>query len=133
MPALGAEGTTKGRTTPMDDLRLAVATHDDVAAITVEGNLDFSTSAALRDAVDRCADSTAHHVELRFGHIGLMDSSGLGALVYAHKLLHQRGKDFVLLGDDAVVKRLLKRTSLDRVFRLRPLGAPDHGPRAASA
>jgi anti-sigma B factor antagonist len=117
----------------MDDLRLAVAIHRTVAVITVEGNLDFSTTAALRAAIDRCAHSRAHRVEIRFGHIALMDSSGLGALVYAHKLLHQRGKDLELIGDDAIVKHLLKRTSLDRVFRLHPLHPANHDPQAASA
>jgi anti-sigma B factor antagonist len=117
----------------MDDLRLSLAIHKDVAVITVEGNLDFSTTAALRAAIDRCAESRAPRVEIQFGHIGLMDSSGLGALVYAHKLLHQRGKDLELIGDDAVVTRLLKRTSLDRVFRLHPLHPANHDPQAASA
>lgn len=117
----------------MDDLRLTLVIHKHVAVITVEGNLDFTTTAALRAAVDRCAASRAPRVEIRFGHIGLMDSSGLAALVYAHKLLHERGKAFELLGDEAVVTHLLERTSLDRVFRLHPLPSSRHRTHAASA
>jgi len=96
----------------------------DVARLTAEGNLDDFTAGLLRRRLQDAAAQGARRFVVTLGHIGLIDSSGLSALVAGYKLARAAGGEFVLCGDDALVARLLHRTALDRVIPLQP-PAPD--------
>ena len=102
------------------DLRHIVERHGSVAAIYLAGVVDYSTAPLLRRDIDECAGGDAGRVELHLGGVELMDSSGLGALIHAYKLVPARGKELVFLSDRGVVSRLLERTSLDRVIKIVP-------------
>ena len=102
------------------DLRHIVERHGNVSAIYLAGVIDYSTASLLRRDIDECVASDADCIELHLGSIELIDSSGLGALIHAYKLVHARGKELVFLGNCRVVSRLLARTSLDRVIRIVP-------------
>jgi anti-anti-sigma factor len=102
------------------DLHMRVERRDDRVAIFVAGIVDFVTVPALRRELDSAFAGDACRVEIPFGTIDLMDSSGLSALIRAHKLAAVTGKELVLNGDGEVVKRLLRRTSLDRLIKITP-------------
>jgi len=105
---------------PQGDLRVTVAIDGDQALLTAEGNLDDLTAELLRRRLAEAAALGARRFVVTLGHIGLIDSSGLSALVFGYKLAHRHGGDFTLRGDDRLVSRLLHRTGLDRVIPLRP-------------
>jgi anti-anti-sigma factor len=109
-----------GKTVMDADLGHVVERHGTVAAIYVSGVLDYSTALLLRRDIDECAAANAKRVELHLGEVGFIDSSGLGALIHAYKVVPSSGKELVFLGDSGVVSRLLKRTALDRVIKLVP-------------
>lgn len=112
-----------------DDLRISVAAEGDQVRITAEGNLDVYTADLLRRCLDDHVRGDAAVVEIHLVHVGVIDSAGLGALVYGYKMMRERGKELKLLGDEKVVERLLHRTCLDRVLPMtRP---PTTGPAAS--
>jgi anti-anti-sigma factor len=102
------------------DLRHVVERHGSVAAIYLAGVVDYSTAPLLRRDIEECAAGDAARVELHLGGIELMDSSGLGALIHAYKLVPSCGKELVFLGNCGVVSRMLECTSLDRVIKIVP-------------
>jgi len=102
------------------DLRHIVERRGNTAAIYVAGVIDYSTAPLLRRDIDNCVTGDAARVELHLGRIELMDSSGLGVLIHAYKIMRTCGKDLVFLGNCKVVSRLLERTSLDRVIKIVP-------------
>ena len=102
------------------DLRHIVERHGNVAGIYLAGVVDYSTAPLLRHDIDECAGGDAGRVELHLGGVELMDSSGLGALIHAYKLVPARGKELAFLGSSGAVSRLLQCTSLDRVIKMVP-------------
>ena len=102
------------------DLRHVVERNGNVAGIYLDGVVDYSTAPLLRHDIDECAGGDAGRVELHLGGVELMDSSGLGALIHAYKLVPARGKELVFLGSSGAVSRLLECTSLDRVIKMVP-------------
>jgi anti-sigma B factor antagonist len=115
-----ATRSEQSRNSEYAELLHSVERHGDTAVIYVAGVVDFATAPLLRRDIDDCAAGDATRVELHLGHIDLMDSSGLGTLIHAYKLLGARGKDLVFLGSGPVVARLLERTSLDRLIKIVP-------------
>jgi len=105
---------------PEHDLRLTAEVEGPDAYLTADGNLDDFTAVLLRRQLTACVERGARSFTVYLRHIGLIDSSGLSALVYGYKLAHERGGDFRLCGDEEVVARLLHRTALDRLMPLRP-------------
>lgn len=102
------------------DLKHVIERRGDTVAIYISGVVDFATAPLLRSDIDSCAESDAAKVELHFGAIDLMDSSGLSALIHAYKTMREHGKDLAFVGREEVVARLLERTSLDRVIKIEP-------------
>ena len=102
------------------DLRLTAEVDGPYAYLTADGNLDDFTATLLRQQLVACAERGARSFTVYLRHIGLIDSSGLSALVYGYKLAHGRGGEFRLCGDEEVVARMLHRTALDRLMPLRP-------------
>ena len=108
-----------GTSSPEADLHLTAEVDGSHAYLTADGNLDDFTAILLRERLRLCAAEGARSFTVHLRHIGLIDSSGLSALVFGYKLARQMGGDFRLCGDEEVVARLLRRTALDRLFPLR--------------
>jgi len=104
---------------PHSDLRLTAAIDGDRTRIGVCGNLDCYTAPLLRAELARASRTPVPHTTVVLTTVGLIDSSGLSALVYGYKLSRARGGEFTLCGGDRSVARLLARTGLDRVMPLR--------------
>jgi anti-sigma B factor antagonist len=109
-----------------NDLQMRVERTADTVAIYVAGVVDFTTAPLLRHEVDAAFAGNTQRIELHFGKIELMDSSGLSVLIHAHKLAAASTKQLALSGDGDVVRRLLRRTSLDRLIKLAPEEGTEH-------
>ena len=94
--------------------------HGNVTSLYLSGVLDYSTAPLLRHDIDECAAGDSDRVEIHLGGIELIDSSGLGALLHAYKIIRARGKELVFLGNCRAVSRQLERTSLDRFIKIVP-------------
>jgi anti-sigma B factor antagonist len=84
----------------------------------VGGILDTTTAPTFRHDVNEVIASGYKNLVLDVSGLTFMDSSGIGALIYAYRsLLDQSGKDLWLAGCNEQVKALLEVTQLDRQFR----------------
>jgi anti-sigma B factor antagonist len=102
-----------------DEIRLSidVTTEPAVGAAVVSphGEIDLTTSEALRIAMDRAVDDGATALVLDLSDVTFMDSTALGVLVSFHRRLGER---LVLAAAQPVVLRLLEITKFTSVLRL---------------
>ena len=84
--------------------------------VSVSGRLAASTVAELRAVLVSAADSGYGDLVLDLGGVEIVDASGLGVLVGAHRLAARRERRLVLRNVPHRVERLLIATRLNRVL-----------------
>jgi anti-sigma B factor antagonist len=95
--------------------------------------IDAAVAIEFKDAVRRVAGDAADRVVLDLSQVTFLDSSGLGALVAAMKLIAPRRLE--LAGLTPNVERVLRLTRMDTVFTIHPSAddVADLPPRLADA
>lgn len=85
-----------------------------------EKRLDAANSVALRDAlVTLASENPEVRIVIDLGKVELVDSSGLGALVSALKIV-KRTRPAALCSLQKPVENLMKLTRMDRMFTIHP-------------
>src|SRR5436305_13342695 len=64
---------------------------NDIAAFTLDGDVDLSSSQAVRDAVCEALDAGAREILLDLAGVNFLDSSGLNGLLNTARDVHRRG------------------------------------------
>lgn len=82
-----------------------------------ERRIDARNAPLLKERIAGFITSGAEWIVLDLGDVEFMDSSGLGAIVSALKLLGRKG-DLVLAGAREPVSALFALTRMDKVFRM---------------
>jgi anti-sigma B factor antagonist len=82
----------------------------------VEGEVDLSNAAALRDHVIDQVQQGNYRLAVELGGVEFMDSSGLAVLISGLRRTKEHDGSLVLIRPTASVKRVLNITGLDRVF-----------------
>lgn len=88
---------------------------DDATVVTVTGDIDLDTGAALRDAL-RDAAGTNSPVVVDVSRVPVIDSTGLGLLVRAHLDARERGVTLCLAAPSRFICTVLHTMRLDGVF-----------------
>ncbi len=90
----------------------------------LKGNLTKECVPALKDAVSRYAGEHGDLL-LDMSEVSYIDSSGLGALIFAHKTSLRRGGALILVNMSPMVTKFLQATGLLAHFQheTRPEGA----------
>src|SRR4051812_9768244 len=88
----------------------------DVATVRIEGELDAMSVAELRPNLDKLIDSGHKRIVVDLGGLRLIDSSGVGAIVYLFRRVRGQGGTVVVRGavdQPLAIFRLLK---LDQIL-----------------
>ena len=104
----------------MDPLSVEVRTAHGLPVVAVRGEVDISTVGALDDALAAQLDGGAASIVVDFLGVTFLDSTGLSALVRAHRRCADAGGRFALVMDEAKLVNLLTITGLDRLLRTFP-------------
>jgi len=99
-------------------LSIAATSSDDGVVLALDGNLDVATAAELEAAVRERVRHGAV-ILLDAGDLMMCDSTGLGAIVRAHRQAVAGGARIVLRGPRPYIADLLAMTGLDRVIEVR--------------
>ncbi|HEV3153378.1 MAG TPA: STAS domain-containing protein [Candidatus Baltobacteraceae bacterium] len=78
----------------------------------LRGSLDLATSPSLRAALIEAADEGKHDIVVDLSQLEFLDSTGLGALIGAHKRALEHGGQVRLVVNDGPIQRLLTITGL---------------------
>lgn len=90
---------------------------DDRVIFTLDGELDVASSPMLREELSRAIEGGCRRIVIDMSSVSYMDSSGLSALVVAHKALGSRGS-LALVGSRPTIERVLRFTQFDKVLDL---------------
>jgi anti-anti-sigma factor len=92
--------------------RVEVHREGRAAVITVSGELDLASGAALEEELLRVVESDAEQVVVDLRNLEFMDSTGLSILVKAHQRTQEAGQQFGLVRGTPQVQRLLSLTGV---------------------
>ena len=85
--------------------------------LALTGRLDVAAEADARLALAEAVDEGEGELVLDLHELELLDVTGLGVLIGAHRRAGRSGRTLVLRAVPPPVARLLTRTRLDRVLR----------------
>jgi anti-sigma B factor antagonist len=82
----------------------------------LRGSLDLATSPTVRAALMDATDKGKRHIVVDLTQLEFLDSTGLGALIGAHRRATEHDGSFRLIVSDGPIARLLNITGLIRVL-----------------
>jgi anti-sigma B factor antagonist len=103
---------------PAVELSIDVQREGDDAVVHLAGELDISTSPDLQDTLAELTDAP-RRVAVDLSDLEFMDSTGLAALLGAHKALSEHGGTLELRHPNKMIVNLVQITGLDDVFEIR--------------
>jgi anti-sigma B factor antagonist len=89
-----------------------------IQLITVDGELDLSSSAELRRRVESALKEGRNAVVIDLSDVTHMDSTGLASLIAAHQLTSRRRGRLALVITSESVRRTIEVRGLDRLFTI---------------
>lgn len=82
----------------------------------LHGRVDVLTVGELRESLHTAVDAGVGDLVVDVSDVELVDSTGLGALLSAHRRARRAGRRLVLRGVGPDLHRILHRTRLDRII-----------------
>ena len=82
----------------------------------LRGSLDLATAPSLRAALVEAANEGKHDIVVDLTELEFLDSTGLGALIGAHRRAMENGGRVRLIVREGPISRLLNITGLMRIF-----------------
>ncbi len=86
-------------------------------AIAVQGEVDLATVDDLREAIDQAVEGGSGSVAVDLTDATFMDSTGLKALVMAHRQFEEDGKSFAIVVSGGPVSRLIDLSGVNTTIR----------------
>ncbi|MBV8332586.1 MAG: STAS domain-containing protein [Candidatus Eremiobacteraeota bacterium] len=101
-----------------DELHIDLKTEDggELLIFKLRGSLDLATSPTVRAALMEATEKGKRDLVVDLTQLEFLDSTGLGALIGAHRRSTEHGGTFRLIVSDGPIARLLNITGLIRVF-----------------
>lgn len=87
---------------------------DDVAILTISGQLDFALSVRLAPEIDAALRSSARAIVIDLEDVSLVDSSGIALMINAFQSLNSAGREFAIACPRGPQRRAFELTALDR-------------------
>jgi anti-sigma B factor antagonist len=102
------------------DFEVSTVRQDSATIVVVTGDVDLETGPRLRDSLLAALNTDPSRLVLDLSQVTFMDSSGLGALLGAHRHARLAGTELVLAACSERVIEILQLTNLDQVLPVRP-------------
>jgi anti-sigma B factor antagonist len=101
-----------------DELSIDLKTESDgdTLIFKLRGSLDLATSPTVRAALTDATEKGKKDIIVDLTQVEFLDSTGLGALIGAHRRATEHGGSLRLIVSDGAIARLLNITGLMRVF-----------------
>lgn len=84
--------------------------------IVPQGEVDISTAAVLRSAINDSYKEAQGNIILHFDQLRYMDSTGLGVIIGAYGRIKENGHHITLRNPQDNIRKLLRITNLDRIL-----------------
>ncbi|MFD3688350.1 STAS domain-containing protein [Nocardiopsis sp. NPDC058631] len=98
------------------ELKISSRSQEDVAVVTVGGEIDLYTAPQLRSELVGALEDGARRLVIDMSRTDFCDSTGISVLLSAMKRSRDKGGDLELVAPKPAVMKVLKVTGLDEVF-----------------
>lgn len=95
-----------------------ITERDGVKVVHLHGPIDVGRAMELRDLLGAQIDGPSARVLLDLSDVSLIDSSGIGILVTAHRRADGQGARFALAGAAGTVARVFEMTRTNKLLSL---------------
>lgn len=100
-----------------DELSIDLKTDSDGTLVfKLRGSLDLATSPTVRAALSEATEKGNRHLVVDLTQLEFLDSTGLGALIGAHRRAVEHNGSLRLVVGEGPIERLLEITGLIRIF-----------------
>ena len=90
------------------------------AVIRPKGNIDFSTSNDLKEELISIYEEGYNQIEIDFGKVKSIDSSGLGKLLLFHKKLKEQNGELLIKNIKSdYIKNMFEMIKLNKVINIK--------------
>lgn len=103
----------------------------DHALIRLAGELDASNVSRLYEELAELAHEGRRHTVLDLTELTFVDSTGLSAIIAAHKRAEKAGAELILFSPQPQVRNLFTIAGIDRYLHIRPSNEADDAGDAA--
>jgi anti-anti-sigma factor len=93
---------------------------DGVTVIEVRGTIDVESAFELRDVLTGAVSRDGARIMVDLSQVGLIDSSGIGVLVTAHRHAEASGARLVLAAPAGPAARVFELTRTNKLLRIEP-------------
>ncbi|WP_268644894.1 STAS domain-containing protein [Nocardiopsis sp. EMB25] len=100
------------------ELKISSRSQDDLAVVTVGGEIDLYTAPQLRSGLLEALEGGARRLVIDMSRTEFCDSTGISVLLSAMKRSRDKGGDLELVAPKAAVVKVLEVTGLDEVFTI---------------
>lgn len=90
------------------------------ALVVLVGELDISNVAELYAELAALAWEGVRHIAINLAELEFIDSSGLSAIIAAHKRAEAQGGELILFSPSRDIRRLFEVTGIDTYLDIRP-------------
>ena len=97
-----------------------IRTESDVTVITITGVIDVASSLELRETLASMLGTAGARVLLDLSNVSLIDSSGIGILIGAHRHADGAGATLVLAAPAGPAARVFELTRTNKLLRIEP-------------
>src|SRR6266404_6511867 len=110
--------STEGALVPDNarSLRIEVANTTSPTTVVLNGEIDISSSARVRETLIAICNSGEYRVVVDMTNVTFMDSTGLSALVSSVKRFRSAGGEVILRSPAIGVRKVMEISGLSRVF-----------------
>ncbi|WP_190394409.1 STAS domain-containing protein [Nocardiopsis quinghaiensis] len=102
------------------ELKISSRSQEDVAVVTVGGEVDLYTAPQLRSELVEALDDGARRLLVDMSRVEFCDSTGISVLLSAMKRSRDKGGDLEIVAPRPAVTKVLEVTGLDEVFVIHP-------------
>ena len=101
-------------------MKLEIRTENGKAIATLSGEIDHHNARELRSELDRyIIKSQPKMLEMDFGNITFMDSSGIGLIMGRSKLMRECGGSLEVCNTQPYIRRVLKLSGIERIVTIK--------------
>ena len=100
------------------ELKISSRSQDEVAVVTVSGEVDLYTAPQLRDELVGALEGGARRLVIDMSRVEFCDSTGISVLLSAMKRSRDKDGALELVAPRPAVTKVLEVTGLDEVFTI---------------
>ncbi len=100
------------------EYKLKKTENESYLLIIEEEDIEYSNSRKLHSVFQQIFDKECQHLEVDFSHIKMIDSSGMGLIIFYHEKFVKDNREFIIKNVNEQVMELFRLVNIDKMLGL---------------